>query len=486
MEYIKEQRRKWWQEDLSSVLTIIRDPQKIYKAAQKSWQNYNDNIKAGDINNRLRQQFIVSLNKSDRSELPHKDVRRLRALTNRNGLGSFLLKPYEIYSRFQWPFKIASALLFIKSSVLLLSSALGGWAIAAPLVILGSSRIGHALKNMQNRRDERYFKDRGYDMPPKITVRKGKAYHGQEEVGPNAQIALPLLHTEKPQWAHARFDEVRTNFTKASILHAFEFELIQQNRAHADIVALQDAFPKNETAKNCAFGLQLLLPDYRTQEIIDIVKLYEAETLKEKTPATKIFKKDKRLTELVLAVMEPLAVQDVGGRGLSNLTHLLDEDNLNFMIKMGKLGHILTKDQGKRLHSMAQDPRFHEHMSFHQLYQMALWPEQNYKIFDDLWRESSFRKKFNFEAARDIINNLSEWGKTALVITNHDYAQDLNAEEIFELASPENEHWAQIYHDIRSSQTCDTEGVGHTELREQIKRSGRLAIQHYTKQSVRQ
>jgi hypothetical protein len=456
---------------------LLLDKMKVWK------QQRQDMALALRLNRQLRRQFITAFNKSAAKKMSVEVNEGMKRYAFRNTVVSALLRPYEIFAAQNAPVKIGAAMVFFRAARMALYPVMGAWSVAVPLAAFIGARMAGVYKHAENKRQEADFAEAGFVVPCDFGASEGRAQVLGRDVQDGQAFGFPVMHRDRPEWVVSSYHAAGRTLTTPATMHAAAFEALRTGRYLPDVAA---AFPGQAAAQNCAFALSVLMPALPVDGIIAAVSPMTKEIVAVPAPAVKkeglsaAFHRaakpfrDVSVAEAALSVLEPFCLQGKDtAASLAALSGRVTLDDIRSLVHLQSVGIVMGAVEAAEALRMARDPRF-DGLSFRQIAEVALLPRDQSAAFDDLWKDRECRAHFDYGQLRDIVEHAQGWGGTALGLARHGYARTLSGEQLIELAQPENEHWARVYHDLRSARP-DVE-VSHETFKASVQAQGYQAV----------
>jgi hypothetical protein len=449
------------------------------------------------LNATLRQRFIDSLNASDLSGLSVETNDMIRAYkTAHERLGGPFLSTYRAFQRLPLPVRIGAGIAFSLTLRTALWGLMGPWGVLIPASTFAVARYRDWSTGAHLSRLERKLEDAGLVTPLRLTVHKGAPHILGRAVTSDLPFAYPLLRTGEPQWMAGAFRPATGDFTASRKLHAATFEALRYGvLGDAALTQIERAFPGYRSAQSCAAALAVLFPQKKLDEVLDMVRGYNAR--KSEMPAAALGKTLRGsvrraaaaakgnipvpMTEAILGALNDFCIHDrpdaralKGERGLSALAGKIDAGDLLYLARLKSLGVPVgpaqAHDAASLLHRHAYD-----RLSFKQAMEVALMTAPDREFFDDMWRDSAWNARFSYDEVRDMAANRSGWGGTAIVIARNDYAKRLSYAQIRELADPANENWARAFHKYSVEKPEIAANLSYDDLKTVTRQMGQVA-----------
>jgi hypothetical protein len=476
-----------------AACNFLRNPSQL-RDKMREWKRLRQEAALqARLNRQIRRQFIKAFNRSAKKKMSLEINNMMRRYKSRNGgLFAAFLRPYEAFSSWNMPAKILSMVAFAKGVRHLLWPVMGIWGVVVPLCALIVERMALVYKNAENRRQEEKLAQLGLTVPCNFEVRNGKVLVMDKEISSNLPIGFPVLHTNIPEWVVTEYDGERKGLTAPKTVHAAEFEALRRNcLSQHDVEKIKESFSGHNIQQNCVYAFSIIFPDQTIEEQVAQVRALAEERIK--MPLTVNEKKrglsakfchaarrqgetcDAPLPEAMLRALEPFCLYEPGDSGLSILAEKVTLGDIRYLTELQALGAGLERKQALEVVRMLKDVRFSGELSFRQIVEVALWPAELAGTFDDLWKDREYRTRFGFDALKEMALNADGWGGVALRLARHDYSRSLSGEQIIELALPENEHWAKVYHNLRLSMPEIAQTVAHDDLKKAVQEFGWMA-----------
>lgn len=476
--------------DISGVAAFYLKNPAVFRGKWAVWkQTRKDAATQARLNRQIRKQFIRAFNASAARKMSVETNDAMRRYKFRNGFLSALLRPYEVFTFWNMPSRIATAAVCFKAARMLLYPAMGLWGVAVPLAGFIGARMASVYTKSENKRQEEALAREGFVVPCDFEVRQGQASVMGRDIAQGAPLGFPVMHTGTPEWVVSTYDSSRKSLTSPRTIHAAAFEALRGGRLSVqDIVQIDAAFPKQPALKNCACAFAVVFPARTTDELTAEVQQLSQTIVAMPAPQGKkqglsaAFNRaakpmrDVTVAEASLQALEAFCLQGAEtASGLSILAGKATPDDIRYLVHLQSLGITFDAPQAKDAVRMLKDPRFADELSFRRIADVALLPAAQASAFDDLWKDREYRTRFGYDLLREIVRNAEGWGGVALRLARHDYARSLSGEQLAELAQPENEHWAKVYHELRLSQPETMAGVCHDTMKEAVQAHGFLA-----------
>ena len=436
------------------------------------------------LNRDIRRQFIEAFTRSTQKKMTVGAAGIMRQYKARNGWISTLLRPYEKYSNWRMSAKIAGAAIFFRAARKALWPVMGAWGMIVPLAAFVGARMAIVYREAKNKQQEAELAKEGFIVPCTFEVKDKKVSILGREMTQDFFPSFPVMYTETPEWVVARYDALKKALDKPQPLHAAGFEALRAGTlVWDDIKKIRDAFPEQEQKQGFAYALSVLFPGtdaiaqtrQMSSEETPVLKPAEAfdpgvkATFRRLAKAAK--EEDKSLPATALAALSSFCMAEKDDAGLTALAGRVSPDDLRYLSGLRGLNAAPDRAQAEAVTRMIQDPRF-DTLSFRDITEVALAPAAVSAAFDDLWKDREYRARFDLDFLRDVAFNINGWGATALRISRHDYSQNLSSDDIRELAAPQNELWAPIYHRLQVSQPEAAATLTHGELKALVQEYG--------------
>lgn len=447
------------------------------------------------LNRQIRRQFMEAFNRSAGNKMSVEVNEIMRQYNVRNTLFSALLRPYEIFSLWNAPSKIAAAAAFYKGVKIALWPVMGAWGLAVPMAAFVGSRMALIHRDSRNRQQEALLAREGLVIPCTFEVRDQKVFVAGHEIDRDFTAGFPVMHRPGHGWVVSRYDSEKKRLERTETIHAAGFEGLRTGRLSPDDVdVVRNAFKKQEPMQNCAYVLSMLLPGLPVSDVVGQVNALAQERLEVPEPAPgksgalkKFFNRaagrtdrntrEISMPEAVVRAFGPFFLTGKNDTGLEPLAGKIDLENIRYLSELLAHGIALGRESASYAAQKMNDRRFSETLSFREIAELSLWPQKTAAIFEDLWKDRDFRGRFGFPAMQDMIANIDTWGGVALNLARHDYTRSLSENQIIELSMPENAYWAKIYHAMRVSRASETAGLSHDDLKNRIRQMG-LAVDY--------
>lgn len=455
---IKDQH--WLAAWASDIWHVVSSPKALKDKWVESAKFRKDRALEARLNKQIRSHFIEAFNKSAQGEMKVNDIRAMAQYKQRNtGFKAALLDSYEKFSFWNLPGKIATTIGFFKAASYGLAPVMGAWAIIVPLTSFIGLRMANVHRNTANEKQEKALAARGFAPPFRVSVKDQQVFLGQDNVTNDLKSAFAIQGTDTPEWIYADYNPQKSAFNKSRRIHGPEFEALRAGIEADAHDAIYKSLGKNPDALDTAFAFHVLFPNDSTAQIIDNVS------------ATNTPLKD------IASILNQFTAKNHSDKGLSSLSQKFERQNLDFLVQMTQLGHEFGRPQASLVKTQLSDARFRNHLNFTEIASISYWPEDMAASFTELWRDRLYRETFSFAQCKDILTHMDAWGRTALQITEKDYARHLKGAEIIELAQPENAYWAKAYHELRQNHPEQTAALSHDDCKALVQQYGLLAIQ---------
>lgn len=478
-------------EDIGDVARVIIKPSKLKNKLSEFSQRRKDAKQEAKLNAQIRQHFIKACNLSNEQELSVSAHKIIEEYKSRNGVKGLWLKPYEVFSHLNLPTKILTGLGLFKGASYALAPALGAWSLALPLTVFLGSRVGLARRDGLNANQEAELSEKGIVTPFRVHVKEGETFYNNVNVSENFRTAFPIMHAPKPKWVSAIYLKDSRKFSKQEAIHAFEHELLLKANDREVIEQIKTVFPENEMAQNCAMLLSVLLSETDLEIIIETVQSYDSklvsvdhELINDKPKQKFNFVgmiQDKMagvevpFSHVLVNALEPFAMRKPDDKGLSSLNSAVNIEDIEFLGHMLVRGIKVQTEQAKHIQDFQQKAKYNA-IGLSGALELSLASLKFREMFSDIWDEREVREKLDYASVKDVVKNIDSWGSVALKLCTHDYTKTLQADEIMELARPENKHWAQAYHEIKTSASQIPDGMNHIELKALTQQYGNATL----------